>query len=317
LGELDLNHAVAKIGRMLQRILGEDISLEIIYAPEQLFLNADSGMLDQILLNLAVNSRDAMPQGGKLLIQTSVWNANTAKLAPGQPTTGHYARLRVADTGSGIPPEILARIFEPFFTTKETGRGTGLGLATVHGIVQQHQGYIEVSSEVGKGTAFNIYLPLLPPKNLPPAVVADRTAMLGGTEAILIVEDEVTLRRLFRNILTRLGYRVFDAATGAAGLEVWRQNQGEIQLLLTDMVMPDGMTGVELARKLSAEKPGLPIIFISGYSPDIIGNQVDLQEGVNFLSKPFQMEKLAQIVRGRLDAARQAKLAPLTPPGRS
>jgi signal transduction histidine kinase/FixJ family two-component response regulator len=302
---VDLNGVVSKIARMLQRILGEDISLQVNFSSHALFLNADAGMLDQVLLNLAVNSRDAMPDGGQLILETSSWAADKIVPAPVPPRTGQFACLKVSDTGCGIAPEVIAHIFEPFFTTKEVGRGTGLGLATVHGIVQQHHGWIEVQSEVGKGTTFLVYLPQLDHGGDQPATVTGRVQMLGGTETILVVEDEATLRRLFRNMLSRLGYQILEAPTGAAALELWMHHRKEIQLLLTDLVMPDGMTGIDLGQKLLKDKADLPVIYISGYSRETLDSAVDLQEGINFLSKPFQLEKLAQIVRNSLDAARR------------
>jgi len=302
---VDLNGVVSKIARMLQRILGEDISLQVKYSSHALFLNADAGMLDQVLLNLAVNSRDAMPNGGQLIIETAAGEVDKLIPAPVPPRKGHFACLKVSDTGCGIPPELLARIFEPFFTTKEVGRGTGLGLATVHGIVQQHQGWIDVASEPGEGTTFSVYLPQLAHVPDPPASTAERVQTLGGAETILVVEDEATLRRLFRNMLTRLGYRILEAPTGAAALEIWKQNRNEIQLVLTDLVMPDGMTGIDLSQRLLKDRADLPVIYISGYSREAVDSTVDLQEGVNFLPKPFQLEKLAQIVRLSLDAPRR------------
>jgi len=302
---IDLNGVVSKIARMLQRILGEDISLQVKYSSHALFLNADAGMLDQVLLNLAVNSRDAMPNGGQLIIETAAGEVDKLIPAPVPPRKGHFACLKVSDTGCGIPPELLARIFEPFFTTKEVGRGTGLGLATVHGIVQQHQGWIDVASEPGEGTTFSVYLPQLAHVPDPPASTAERVQTLGGAETILVVEDEATLRRLFRNMLTRLGYRILEAPTGAAALEIWKQNRNEIQLVLTDLVMPDGMTGIDLSQRLLKDRADLPVIYISGYSREAVDSTVDLQEGVNFLPKPFQLEKLAQIVRLSLDAPRR------------
>jgi CheY-like chemotaxis protein len=302
LAQVDFNQVVSKIARMLQRILGEDILLEVKFSSEPLFLNADASMLDQILLNLAVNSRDALPRGGRLTIETSVRTVDDIKIGTKPPPAGHYACLSVADSGTGIPRDVLPRIFEPFFTTKEIGHGTGLGLATVYSIVQQHHGWIDVASEIGQGTTFYVYLPLLNPSATTTVGPAERPQLLGGIESILVVEDEATLRRLFRNMLTRLGYRIFEAPTGAAALEVWRQNRNVIQLLLTDLVMPDGMTGIELGRKLLEEKPDLPIIYISGYSRETAGASIELHEGVNFLPKPFQVEKLAQIIRSNLDA---------------
>ena len=206
----------------------------------------------------------------------------------------------MSDTGKGIPPEILPRIFEPFFTTKDIGKGTGLGLATVFGIVQQHNGWINAYSEVGRGTTFRIYLPL---QKEAEEVVAETTFVAkGGNETILLVEDEQSLRVLVRNVLTRLGYRVLEATTGLTAVEVWKEHRHDIKLLLTDLVMPDGMTGKQLAEVLVHENPNLKVIYTSGYSRDIAGQGFSLQDGVNFLSKPFQAAKLGQTVRNSLDA---------------
>lgn len=298
--DLDLNAVVTNITKMLQRILGEDVAMHISYAPQPLPVNADSGMLDQVLLNLAVNSRDAMPVGGRLVIETSVAEFDEFAAAQKQHArVGRFACLSVSDNGKGIAPEILPRIFEPFFTTKDIGKGTGLGLATVFGIVQQHNGWINAYSEVGKGTTFRMYLPL---QKEAEEVVAEKTAVAkGGNETILLVEDEQSLRVLVRNVLTRLGYRVLEATTGLTAVEVWKEHRNDIKLLLTDLVMPDGMTGKQLGEVLTKENPNLKVIYTSGYSRDIAGQGFLLQDGVNFLSKPFQATKLAQTVRNSLD----------------
>ena len=298
--DIDLNAVVTNITKMLDRILGEDVSMQINYASRPLPVHADSGMLDQILLNLAVNSRDAMPTGGKLLIETAVVDIDEfAASQKNHARVGHFACLIVSDTGNGIPPEVLPRIFEPFFTTKDIGKGTGLGLATVFGIVQQHNGWINAYSEVGKGSTFRIYLPL---QKEAEEVVAEKSQELkGGNETILLVEDEQSLRVLVRNVLTRLGYHVLEATTGLNAVAVWKDHQHDIKLLLTDLVMPDGMTGKQLAEILVKENPQLKVIYTSGYSRDFAGQGFPLQDGVNFLSKPFQAAKLAHAVRNSLD----------------
>lgn len=300
---LDLNAVVTNITKMLQRILGEDIGMQISYAPQPLPVNADGGMMEQILLNLAVNSRDAMPEGGRLVIETSTveFDELEAEQQP-QARAGRFACLSVSDTGRGIAPEILPRIFEPFFTTKDVGKGTGLGLATVFGILQQHGGWINAYSEPDKGTTFRMYLPLQTVAADPEEERQLPGGMSGGDETILLVEDEQSLRVLTRNVLTRLGYRVLEATTGVTALDVWRGHRDEITLLLTDLVMPDGMTGRELAEQLLEADPKLKVIYTSGYSRDIAGHNFPLQDGVNFLSKPFQAAKLAQTVRNCLDA---------------
>lgn len=301
--DLDLNEVVGNVSKMLQRLLGEDVRVQVNYAPQQLFIHADQVMVDQVLLNLAVNSRDAMPGGGRLIIETGrveLDPVSAAQMPSARP--GVFACLSVSDTGKGIPPEIMPHIFEPFFTTKDVGKGTGLGLATVFGVVQQHRGWIAVQSELGAGTTFRVYLPLLRDGRMEPAVEPTLTTAARGTETVLLVEDEASLRTLVRNVLSRVGYRVLEAPNGVAALELWEQHRGEIKLLLTDMVMPDGLSGRDLAARLLTEQPGLKVIYTSGYSQDIGGPDFPLREGENFLAKPFQAIKLAEIVRARLDA---------------
>lgn len=300
--DLDLNELVRNITKMLQRILGEHIRIQISFAPGELLIHADPGMMDQVLLNLAVNSRDAMPDGGQLTIETVVVNLDEAAAAQypgGRP--GSFVCLSVTDTGCGIAPDIQPRIFEPFFTTKDVGKGTGLGLATVFGVVQQHGGWIAVTSDLGSGATFRIFIPRLTVSAAIAAAPSIMGKLRGGTETILVAEDEPALRALVRSVLTRLGYRVLEAPTGVRALEVWQQNRDDIQLLVTDMVMPDGMSGRELADRLLAANPSLKVIFTSGYSPEIAGKNSHLREGVNFLAKPFAPPKLAETVRAQLD----------------
>jgi PAS domain S-box-containing protein len=300
---VDLNELVRNTTKMLQRILGEHIRIQLSFGPGELFIHADPGMMDQVLLNLSVNSRDAMPNGGQLTIETSAidLDENSAAQNPSaQP--GSFVCLTVTDTGCGIPHETLPRIFEPFFTTKDVGKGTGLGLATVFGIVQQHGGWINVSSKVGRGTVFRIYLPRL---NTPPrkeVAPSSMSALPGGNETILLAEDEPALRALVRSVLTRLGYRVIEAPTGVRALELWEQNRDDIRLLLTDMVMPDGLSGRGLAERLLAINPALKVIFTSGYNPELAGKKFGLRDGVDFLAKPFAAPKLAETVRAQLDS---------------
>jgi two-component system cell cycle sensor histidine kinase/response regulator CckA len=298
---LDLNEVVNNMTKMLRRLLGEDVILQVNYTAAVPLIHADPGMMEQILMNLSVNARDAMPKGGRLFVDTSLvtidktYAENIPEAVPGE-----YICLAVKDTGKGIPPEILPRIFEPFFTTKDVGKGTGLGLATVYGIVQQHRGWIKVASTVGEGTVFQIFLPTVPGK----LSVQDAQAepkVRGGKETILVVEDEAPLRVLVRSVLERYGYKVLEAVSGVAALSVWEQNKDKVELLLTDMVMPHGLSGRELATKLVAEKPGLKVIYSSGYSLAVVGSDMVLQEGLNFLQKPYHPRKLAQAVRDCLD----------------
>jgi PAS domain S-box-containing protein len=300
--DLDVNGTVTSLTRMLQRIIGADVQLSSRLHVAPLITHADPGMLDQVLVNLAVNARDAMPEGGELIIQTTEENVDGrshrlhADAAPGR-----YACLKVRDTGVGIPPEILPRIFEPFFTTKEPGRGTGLGLATVFGIVKQHGGFITVESEVGKGTEFRVYLPV--GKATPESVAcASQARPRGGTETILLVEDENMLRSISRLTLERQGYRVLEAANGSDALRIWEEHRDAIALLVTDLVMPGGLNGQQLARRLREAEPRLKVIFTSGYRAEIAGGQAELEPGKNFLQKPFAANCLLETVRRCLDA---------------
>jgi PAS domain S-box-containing protein len=300
--DMDLNLIVTDLSKMLWRILGEDIHRELKIWPEPLFINCDAGMMDQVVMNLTVNARDAMPEGGRLCIETSAVEFTEADVEEfPEVRAGSFACMRVTDTGAGIAPEILDRIFEPFFTTKDLGKGTGLGLATVFGIVQQHQGWISVESEVGVGTTFRVYFPMLSAAQVPQKAAAREPGSLRGHETILMVEDDPALRASVRIALTMHGYRILEASTGAGALEAWAGNRGEISLLLTDLVMPDGMNGKELARRLLAEAPELKVIYMSGYSTDVAGKDLVLEEGRNFLGKPFSAMKLVETVRRRLD----------------
>ncbi len=288
--------------RMLGRMLREDITLQFDYAPNIPTIVADVGMIEQVLLNLTVNSRDAMPLGGRLTIRISKLNLNARNLAEHPDgRTGEFVCLSVADTGCGIEPENLPRIFEPFFTTKEVGRGTGLGLATVYGIIKQHLGWTEVSSELNVGTRFEVFLPASDAPVEVTAATPQLTPPRGGSETILVVEDEPPVRELVCQILKTYGYQVLEAGSGVTALKVWREQKDKIDLLLTDIVMPDGMTGRDLAEVVQAEKPGLKAIFSSGYSADIVGKDFIMQKGLNFLQKPYQPEKLARAVRDCLD----------------
>ena len=223
-----------------------------------------------------------------------------AQSPPARP--GSFVCLSVSDTGCGIRPEILPRIFEPFFTTKDIGKGTGLGLATVFGIVQQHQGWINIYSEVGRGTIFRVYLPCLAARPGQESGQPVLTAVRGGKETVLLVEDEVALRASMCKALSQLGYRMLESVSGVEAQKVWEQRRHEIDLLLTDLVMPGGVTGKDLAERLLNENPKLKVIYTSGYSIDVVGRDFPLEEGVNFLAKPFGAHKLAQIVRKKLDA---------------
>ncbi len=302
---LDLNELVQNLSRMLTRILGEDITLHLECDAEAPAISADPGMVEQVILNLAVNARDAMVNGGQLTINTRmVTTTEVDRQHNPDAQLGEFVCLTVTDTGSGMDPAIMKRIFEPFFTTKPVGKGTGLGLSMVYGIVKQHEGWVEVESQVGVGTSFRIHLPCAPRASLevnhhvPPPVAV---ATLTGHETILVVEDEGALRELVRNILQYYGYRVVEAGTGQAALNLWEKEGGGIDLLLTDMVMPQGMTGRDLAERLLALKPDLKVIYSSGYSLELVARNFSLREGVNFLAKPYHPATLIQAVRDTLD----------------
>ncbi len=312
---VNLNEIVGNVTRMLQRILGEDIALQSDFAPNLPAIRGDAGMIEQIILNLAVNARDAMPRGGRLRITSTVESIGEER-AQQRPDAvpGTCVCLDVRDNGAGIPPENLPRIFDPFFTTKEVGKGTGLGLATVYGIVKQHHGWIEVESEPGKGTALRIYFPVASGSSSEPKTIPADSALPTGNETILVVEDESAVRLLVSSLLQRCGYTVLTAASGVAALDVWKEHKDSIHLLLTDMIMPGGMTGRELAETLRAENPVLKVIYTSGYSTDILEKASTLVEGFNFLQKPYQSQQLAQTVRKCLDENNAAPGIPFLRP---
>ena len=301
--QLDMNDVVGNMTKMLSRILGEDIALQLNYFPQPALVRADIGMVEQVLLNLAVNSRDAMPKGGQLTIRISTLELDADPVLNHQEArSGSFVCLSVHDTGCGIAPENMPRIFEPFFTTKEVGKGTGLGLATVYGIVKQHQGWVSVESDPGKGTAFRVFLPRsTEPLELANDQPAER-ATRGGQETILVVEDEAPVRELVCDLLSGYGYQILQARSGPEALQVWQECKGRIDLLLTDLVMPEQMNGRELAEKLWAEQPHLRVIFTSGYSAEVVGKDFVLCRGLNYLQKPYHPQRLALAVRDCLDA---------------
>lgn len=299
---LNLNAVLIDFGKMLPRLLGEDITLNTQYAKRLPAIKADDGMIEQVVMNLAVNARDAMPKGGRLTITTTVTEIGADYLSS-QPEArvGQFVTLTIQDTGCGMDAKTLARIFEPFFSTKEVGRGTGLGLATVYGIAKQHQGWVEVTSEVGLGTTFRVFFPAL---STVAVEVDDQNDSLmiarGGRETILLVEDEPMLRELVAKVLKDFDYRVLEAETGVEALKVWESCQGKVDLLLTDMVMPGGIGGAELAQQLRKRKADLRIIYSSGYSTEICGKSLNDNDPM-FLAKPYRPPQLAQRVRKCLD----------------
>ena len=300
---LDLSELLVNLGKMLRRIIGENILLHIHCAENLPPVLADQINLEQVVINLAVNARDAMPRGGPLTI-----TAEPVEVPPEhkheQPDAliGTFVKLSVTDKGVGMDQTVRRKIFEPFFTTKAVGKGTGMGLATVYGIVKQHHGWIEVESQPGVGTVFKVYLPLAQGP-------VQKTAE-GGTDllrkatlkprTVFIVEDEASLRGMAEKILKRLGYHVISAPDGPEALKLWPDLRGKIDLLFTDMMMPGGMTGRELAEQLERDQPGLPVIYSTGYSVDFTNPELNLVEGVNFLLKPYDATALTRAVRKAL-----------------
>jgi len=308
---IDLNAVLQNLKGMLPRLIGEDITLETHCEPNLPCIQADTGMVEQIVMNLAVNARDAMPKGGRLAIATSAAEIEDAYLRQHpEAQVGWFVCLTVSDTGCGMEPKVLQRIFEPFFTTKEVGKGTGLGLATVYGVVKQHHGWIEVQSEVGAGTTFKVFLPVAGKAGDGPAdhpLVKPSEAIRGGNETILLVEDEVGLLELLREILQQYQYRILVATSGVEALRVWDQYEGRVDLVLTDMIMPGGMTGGDLAAELKKRKPELKVIYASGYSSALTGKEFTQGENI-FLAKPYQTSQVARLIRDTLDGVPQDRL---------
>jgi nitrogen-specific signal transduction histidine kinase len=300
---VDLNKVVEGMANMLSRMIGEDIQLELRTEATISTIRADRGQIEQVLMNLAVNARDAMPSGGRLLIRTKDVDLNDALLRTQETVTfDKYVMLSVADTGAGMTAEVRDRIFEPFFTTRELGRGTGLGLATVYGIVKQHNGNIIVDSEPGKGTIFKVYFPITGERGQQQDKDHDLGGALpAGTEVILVVEDDPSVRELVRQLLVPLGYKVLATAGGDDALRTSDSYDGPVDLLLTDVVMP-GMNGKQLAEVLRIKRPGIKVLFMSGYANDALATQGMLEPGVAMIHKPFRTVALARQVRQVLDS---------------
>ncbi len=300
---VNLNDVATENIKMLTRMIGEDIDLVLVPSPDLWAVRADAGQIEQVIMNLAVNARDAMPSGGKLTIETSnvTLDEDYARVHAPLPA-GDYVMVAISDTGNGMDNETQSHIFEPFFTTKGT-KGTGLGLSTVYGIVKQSGGYIWVHSEVGRGTTFKIYLPRVASTGQTAAQVAapvEYRRVEPGRETILLVEDEVNLRYLARQYLEKQGYKVIEAADGAVAMQIAVAHEGIIHLLLTDVIMP-GMNGRELAQRISEIRPNVKILYMSGYTENVIGHNGMLEPGVRLLQKPFNLRDLKSVVREVLD----------------
>jgi PAS domain S-box-containing protein len=300
----DVTDALASMWKMLSRIVGEDVHVEFHLPQHPSFIDADAGMVDQIVLNLVVNARDAMPKGGLLVVSAREVTLSEVP-AHTEAVPGRYVCIAVSDTGDGIPPAVLPHIFEPFFSTKEAGRGTGLGLATVFGVVKQHQGWVDVNTAAGQGTTFYVWLPLSESQEPPPVIEKAITAAHGG-ETVLLVEDETSVLMLMRRTLERQGYRVLPASAASEAFDVWRSNRESVHLLVTDMVLPLGVSGRELAAQLRADRPSLRVLIVSGYSADFSGKEFKHQAGQYFLQKPFTPTRFVETVRACLDSAEES-----------
>ena len=311
---VELENVVQNLVKMLERIIGENITLCCHHAPALPLVKADIGMLEQVLVNLVVNARDAMPRGGQLSITTEQRTFD-AQGEAGHPEArpGTFICMTVKDSGSGISPEFMPRIFEPFFTTKGAGKGTGLGLATVYGIVKQHLGWIEVSSHIGTGTTFSIYLPALGCARPAPNRQTPESEPPRGSETLLLVEDDATLRSITRLLLERFGYRVLEAGSGPEALKIWETAAPDVDLLLTDVIMPEGTTGRELAEDLRGKKGSLKVIFLTGYDGEVMNGSREFLRRTNsyFLQKPCAPRDLIRAVRHCLDGlpAREERFA--------
>lgn len=303
---MDIQSTFSDILEMLPRVLPESIEVAFNVSPDLPRINADPGMMEQMLMNLAVNAADAMTEGGRLTIGAECLQVSPA-LAQNhkEARPGRFLCLTIADTGCGMPPEVLAHIFEPFFTTKPVGKGTGLGLATVYGIVRQHEGWVEVQSEPGKGTSFRIFIPTSVIKPKHEDALSSSEPASRGTETILVVEDETELREFVVEVLRSHGYQAIAAESGPQALERWAQNRGKIDLVLTDIVMPGGLTGRQVGERLLAEDPALKVLYSSGYSVGTAGKDGLVIPNKNFLPKPYCSTKLLETLRRCLDGPAQ------------
>jgi CheY-like chemotaxis protein len=298
---IDANALVRDLTALLERLLGEHVTLAVEVGEEPLWFEGDAGMIEQVMTNLCLNARDAMPRGGRLTVSTSteVVDGEMARRHDGA-RAGDFVCLRVSDTGVGMEPAVVERIFEAFFTTKAPGQGTGLGLAMVHAIVSKHGGWVEVDSRLGEGSTFRVFLPLA----ATPMVTSEKPAtatVAGGRERILLVEDEVRVRSAAVFCLDHLGYQVTQAADGLEALKIWERDGGAFDLLLTDVVMPGGLSGLDLCARLRQTRAYLKTVIMSGYSVDLGDGDPVAGQAVTFLPKPFSLDMLAAAIRECLD----------------
>jgi CheY-like chemotaxis protein len=298
---VNLNDVIAHFEKMLSRIVREDIHLEILPQRELEHTKADPGQIEQLLMNLVVNARDAMPRGGTLTIATANVRLNAARAREHNAAAGRYVSVTVKDTGNGMTPEVRARVFEPFFTTKGVGTGTGLGLSTVAGLVEQSGGFVTIDSAPGVGTTVSTYWPSVD-DSIEPAEVEPPTATLVGTETILLVEDETGVRQLIGKVLERYGYKVLPARDAEHAIAIEAGYADPIQLLVSDLIMP-GLSGPDLAQAIVERRPDIRVLFVSGYASREAVEMSLTTRNASFLSKPFTPDKLARKVRERLDRA--------------
>ena len=308
---LDLNEDIATVGQMLRRLLGEKVDLRLNFMQAPALVHADPTSLEQVLMNLTLNARDAMPDGGTITVSTERVQFDSSNL-PANPDAqpGTYIRIQVADTGTGMDEQTRLRIFEPFFTTKGLNKGTGMGLATVYGIVKQHEGWIDVVSEKGRGTVFDTYIPVTDLSKISEETPLFTPAADDGNHTIFVVEDDAAVRALVVEVLQTYNYNVIEAENGDRAIALWPTLRNQVDLLLTDMVMPGSANGLDVARHCLADKPDLKIIYTSGYSSELFASNVMLREGVNYLPKPYLSSRLSAIIRNALDPdSKQAESA--------
>jgi len=303
---VDVNTVIADMERLLRPLIGENIELVTRLSTQTGHTRADAGQLEQVIMNLVVNAKDAMPDGGKITLQSADVTVRQNFSEHRFIHPGRYAVISVSDTGHGMDKETQSRIFEPFFTTKEKGKGTGLGLSTVYGIVKQSNGYVFPESQIGKGTTFYVYLPRVEDSAEEMSPAQSPQSEAGGCETVLLVEDEESVRELVRVTLTARGYRVIEAENGECGLRVAEEFKEPIDILITDVVMP-GIGGRELAKKLLLMRPGISVLYLSGYTEDAVVTQGALGPGTAFLQKPFTLQNLSKKVREVLRSRPAAK----------